>query len=46
MAWRMKAAQLEMVLKDQILKTHHDITSELAKCRTENERLRECIKHA
>ncbi|VDK86866.1 unnamed protein product [Litomosoides sigmodontis] len=45
MAWRMKAAQLEMVLKDQILKTHQDITSELAKCRTENERLRACIKH-
>ncbi|VDM11819.1 unnamed protein product [Wuchereria bancrofti] len=46
MAWRMKAAQLEMVLKDQIFKTQQGITPELEKCRNENEHLRMYIKYA
>lgn len=45
MAWRMKAAQLEMVLKDQIFKTQQSITPELEKYRSENERLRIYIKY-
>ncbi|MCP9257818.1 hypothetical protein DINM_001068 [Dirofilaria immitis] len=46
MAWRMKAAQLEMVLKDQILKTQQSTnTFELDKCRNENERLRTYIRN-
>ncbi|KAK6111931.1 hypothetical protein QQG55_45635 [Brugia pahangi] len=45
MAWRMKAAQLEMVLKDQIFKTQQGITPELEKCRNENEHLRMYIKN-
>ncbi|EFO18940.1 hypothetical protein LOAG_09555 [Loa loa] len=46
MAWRMKAAQLEMVLKDQIIKIQKQgITPELEKYRNENEYLRTYIKN-
>lgn len=45
-AWRMKAAQLEMVLKNQIFKTQQDSTSDLEKYRSENERLRTYIEYA
>uniref|UniRef100_A0A0R3RZN5 Zf-C3H1 domain-containing protein n=1 Tax=Elaeophora elaphi TaxID=1147741 RepID=A0A0R3RZN5_9BILA len=44
-AWRMKAAQLEMVLKDQILKKQQGFSADLLKCRNENERLRTYIKN-
>ncbi|CAG9531876.1 unnamed protein product [Cercopithifilaria johnstoni] len=44
MAWRIKAAQLEMVLQDQIFKTKQDATPELERCRNENECLRTYIK--
>ncbi|VBB33710.1 unnamed protein product, partial [Acanthocheilonema viteae] len=43
-AWRMKAAQMEMVIKDQILKKQQSITPELEKYRNENEHLRAYIK--
>ncbi|VDM13299.1 unnamed protein product [Wuchereria bancrofti] len=45
MAWQMKAAQLEMVLKDQIFKIQQGITPKLGKCRNENEHLRMYIKN-
>uniref|UniRef100_A0A8R1XVH1 Uncharacterized protein n=1 Tax=Onchocerca volvulus TaxID=6282 RepID=A0A8R1XVH1_ONCVO len=46
MAWRMKAAQLEMVLKDYISKKQQDIFNpELEKYRNDNERLRTYIKN-
>lgn len=45
MAWRMKAAQLEMVLKDHILKSQQSISPELQKFRNENENLRTYIKY-
>uniref|UniRef100_A0A915PI13 Uncharacterized protein n=1 Tax=Setaria digitata TaxID=48799 RepID=A0A915PI13_9BILA len=45
MVWRTKAVQLEIVLKDQLLKSQQGISPELERCRIENERLRMYIKN-